>query len=284
MKTYEIKKPAAMELKEWGMDFHSLMLNDSIRMESFKKAIFEVVKQGDVVCDLGTGTGILSQWALEAGAKRVYGIDFNKKILETAKLNLVEFGERFIPLFGNSLNIQLPEKVDVIISETIGNFADNENCILYLKDAKYRFLKSDGVMIPSNLKQVLVPVHSPGLSQQIEKLDLALNYYETVIPKKDYVADPVAVNQFNFELDNLVEYQKEFSVQLNKNLPVTGFKGWFVAQLSPNIILDTEEVKEDSSWNHCYFPTQEQLMVNGKIKISFQKKESNYWINIESIQ
>jgi len=283
MKTYEIKKPAAMELEGWDMDFHLLMLNDSIRMESFKKAIFEVVKQGDIVCDLGTGTGILAQWALEAGAKCVYGIDFNKNILETAKSNLVKFGERFIPLFGNFLNIQLPEKVDVIISETIGNFADNENCIFYLKDAKCRFLKSDGVMIPSNLKQVLVPVHSPELSQQIENLNIPLNYYETVIPKQDYIAHPIVVNQFNFELDNLVEYQKEFSFQSNINLPVTGFKGWFIAQLSPNIILDTEEVQADSSWNHFYFPMQEQFIVNGEIKISFQKKEDNYYINTESI-
>lgn len=281
MKTYEIKKPAAMELEEWDIGFHSLMLNDSVRMESFKKAIFEVVKKGDIVCDLGTGTGVLAQWALEAGAKCVYGIDFNKNIIELAKLNLIEFGERFIPILGNSLDIELPEKVNVVISETIGNFADNENCILYLKDAKHRFLKSGGVMIPSNLEQVLVPVHSPRLSRQIEKLNLSLNYYETVIPKQDYVANPITVNQFNFGLDNLVEYQKEFSVQLNNDLSITGFKGWFIAQLSPNIILDTEKVKTDSSWNHFYFPTQEQFMTNREIKIFLQKKENNYHISIQ---
>ncbi len=45
------------------------MLDDQIRMAAYKNAIQEVVKPGMVVLDLGTGTGILGLWALQAGAK-----------------------------------------------------------------------------------------------------------------------------------------------------------------------------------------------------------------------
>jgi predicted RNA methylase len=139
MKTYEVKRPAAFDLDSWDESFHDLMLNDSVRMDTYKKAIKEQVRQGDVVVDLGTGTGILAKWALEAGADKVYGIEFNEKTLAIAKNNLSYFGDKFIPILGNSLNVNLPEKADIIISETIGNFADNESCVLFLKDAKKRF-------------------------------------------------------------------------------------------------------------------------------------------------
>lgn len=270
-----------MELNEWDMEFHNLMLNDSVRMQSFKKAIFEVVQSGDVVCDLGIGTGILAEWALEAGASKVYGIDFNKKMIDTAKDKLSKFGDKFIPLLGNSLDIELPERVDVLISETIGNFADNENCVEFLKDAKQRFLKIDGIMIPSALEQMLVPVHSPSLVESI-KLQKPLNYYETVIPKGDYLSDPILVNKFDFEQNNPVEYDKEFIIKLNKNDLITGFKGWFIAQLSLSVILNTEEVGEDSSWNHFYYPISE-TKIDGEVKISIRRdREQNYSITIKN--
>lgn len=271
-----------MEVLEWDMEFHNLMLNDSVRMQSFKKAIFEVVKRGDVVCDLGTGTGVLAEWAFEAGASKVYGIDFNQKMVDIAKDKLSKFDDKFIPLLGNSLDIELPEKVDVLISETIGNFADNENCVEFLKDAKQRFLKTDGMMIPSTLEQMLVPVHSSKLAESIQS-QKSLNYYETVIPKGDYLSDSILVNKFDFEKNNPSEYDKKFIIQLNRNNSITGFKGWFVAQLSPSVILNTEEVGEDSSWNHFYYPIKE-IHIDKEIQISIRRdRNSNYLITTEDI-
>ena len=55
----------------WGDDFHALLLGDELRMRAYAQAIHEVVEPGMVVLDLGTGTGILARWALEAGAHRV---------------------------------------------------------------------------------------------------------------------------------------------------------------------------------------------------------------------
>jgi protein arginine N-methyltransferase 1 len=105
MKTYEVQKPAALEIDVWGEAFHKTMLEDTQRMKAFEDAIKEVVIPGSVVVDLGTGTGILAKWALEAGAARVYGIEVNSSILDIALSNLSGFGDRFIPMLGNSLHI-----------------------------------------------------------------------------------------------------------------------------------------------------------------------------------
>jgi type I protein arginine methyltransferase len=50
------------------------MLKDSIRMESYTKAITETCKD-KIVLDLGCGTGVLSTLAIKAGATKVYAID-----------------------------------------------------------------------------------------------------------------------------------------------------------------------------------------------------------------
>jgi protein arginine N-methyltransferase 1 len=51
------------------------MLADQVRMESYQRAIHEVVKKGDVVADIGTGSGILSFFAVQAGGRKVFAIE-----------------------------------------------------------------------------------------------------------------------------------------------------------------------------------------------------------------
>lgn len=283
MKNYEVKRPSALDLNSWSSEFHEVMLNDTERVEAFREAIREQVKEGDVVVDLGTGTGVLARFAFEAGASKVYGIEFNETILEEAKKNLVEFGNKFIPILGNSINVELPEKADVVISETIGNFADNENCVLYLKDAKRRFLKKDGVMIPSQIDQVIVPVNAPEVDRQISKLD-SLNYFETVIPKTDHVASPIKVHEFVFDEDEDVEYDRKTVFHLKKNSIITGFKGWFVAKLSDTVEINTEEVRGDSSWNHFYMPVEPlECKSDTDIRVWIKKHNGNYKITYKTL-
>lgn len=283
MKVYEVKRPAALDMNSWGQDFHDIMLADTQRMSAFRSAIHSQVRQGDVVVDLGTGTGILAKFAFEAGASKVYGIDFNKDILETAKQNLSEFGSKFVPVLGNSLNIELSEKADVVISETIGNFADNENCVLFLKDAKSRFLKEGGIMIPSRIDQMLVPVNTPDVDNKITDLD-RIDYFETVIPKSDHVANPVKVHEFAFDEGEDVEYDRKVTFHLDKESAITGFKGWFVAKLSNDVTINTEEVGNDSSWNHFYMPAKRlECKTDTNIQTWIKKHNGNYKITYKII-
>ena len=53
------------------------LLLDRERCDRFREAIHAAVKSGDVVVDVGAGTGLLSFFAAEAGAKRVYAIEMS---------------------------------------------------------------------------------------------------------------------------------------------------------------------------------------------------------------
>lgn len=57
------------------IDYHQSMLRDETRMQSYLRAILQVVKPGDVVQDIGSGKGILAHFACMAGAKRIYAVE-----------------------------------------------------------------------------------------------------------------------------------------------------------------------------------------------------------------
>ena len=101
-----------------GLAFHRLLLEDSVRTESFRRAIAKVVKEGDVVVDLGAGTGILSYFACQAGAARVYAIE-SDSIIEVARLVARQNGmdDRITFIKESSWMTNLPEHVDVVVSE-----------------------------------------------------------------------------------------------------------------------------------------------------------------------
>ena len=58
----------------------------------------------------------------------------------------------------HSTEMDDPPRVDVVVSETLGNYAFEEHIAETLNDARRRFLKPGGVIIPARLEQVVAPV------------------------------------------------------------------------------------------------------------------------------
>ena len=154
---------------------HVLMLNDRIRTSAFLAAIREVVRPGDVVVDIGTGTGVLAIGAARAGAARVYAIE------STAIADVAEdvfatsgVGDRITLVRGWSSEVVLPERADVLISETIGNDPMNERLLEIARDARRRLLKPGARYIPGHVAVFGLPVTIPGdrLSRRVATPDV----------------------------------------------------------------------------------------------------------------
>ena len=98
-----------------GLAEHEEMLSDSVRVDAYHRAIRRNVRPGDVVLDLGTGTGLLAFLASRAGARKVYAVehsDFIEVAEEIARHNgftNIEF------VRANSREFTPPEPVDVVI-------------------------------------------------------------------------------------------------------------------------------------------------------------------------
>ncbi|OGQ23468.1 MAG: hypothetical protein A3I05_08025 [Deltaproteobacteria bacterium RIFCSPLOWO2_02_FULL_44_10] len=129
---------------------HAHMVLDPYRTEPLVQAIEKTVKPGNLVLDIGTGIGILALVAARAGAKQVFAIDVDGESLELARFFAKQHNleKKITFLEGLSFDLELDERVDVILCETIGSACFDENILATLYDAKKRLLKRSGKIIP----------------------------------------------------------------------------------------------------------------------------------------
>ena len=120
-------------LEEYGTLYDHLgMLSDHERMRAYHDAIRLNPShfKDKVVLDVGTGTGVLAIWAAQAGARRVFAVEGTSVALHAETMAKAHgFGGVIEVLRGRMEDVQLPEPVDVIVSEWMGYFLLRESMI-----------------------------------------------------------------------------------------------------------------------------------------------------------
>jgi predicted RNA methylase len=96
-------------------------LIDEDRTMAFESAIRNAIREGDVVVDMGSGTGILALFAAKAGASKVYAVEYDANNPSTLSNVFQSNGcaDRIQIIQGNVCDLALPEAVDVIVGEMI---------------------------------------------------------------------------------------------------------------------------------------------------------------------
>jgi hypothetical protein len=232
------------------LDEHQQYLSDQTRVSAFRQAVGEVVKPGDVVLDLGAGTGILGLLACRAGARRVYAIDAGGVIELARELSRANgFQDRIVFIKGMSTRVDLPERVDVVLADQIGAFGLEAGLLEYFSDARERFLKPNGVMIPSRLELYLAPVECPELSDQVEfwnespagfdfrpARSLAANTsYPAKFGPDHLLGGPALLASLDLSMATPPALHLEACVTTIREGTLHGIGGWFSAQLSKSI-------------------------------------------------
>ena len=141
---------------------HARMLHDDRRTGDYLTALVAAVRPGDVVLDIGTGSGVLAVAAARAGARRVYAVEASD-IAEVAgrvfAANGVTDTVTLVP--GWSRQIELPEPADLLVAEIIGNEPLEEEILETTLDARHRLLKPDARLIPHTLTLLVRPLRLP---------------------------------------------------------------------------------------------------------------------------
>ncbi|XP_034411426.1 histone-arginine methyltransferase CARM1-like isoform X2 [Cyclopterus lumpus] len=140
-----------------GYQFHSCLsqhqslLQDYLRIATYQRAILlnESDFKDKVVLDVCCGSGILSFFAVQAGATRVYAVESNPMAKYTKILVQNNcLSERIRVLEGKVEEISCPDMVDVIISEPMGYMLLNQKLMESFLHAR-KWLKPNGLMFPS---------------------------------------------------------------------------------------------------------------------------------------
>src|ERR1700751_2126019 len=124
----------------YSLEQFAAMFADRVRMDAYIAAIEKAVRPGDTVVDLGCGPGIFALLACKGGARRVYAIDVNGVIEFGRHLAAVNgVADRIHFLRGDSRQIHLPERADVVISDIRGVLPLFSQALSTLQDARNRF-------------------------------------------------------------------------------------------------------------------------------------------------
>jgi protein arginine N-methyltransferase 1 len=233
-----------------SIDDHRRFLDDPPRLDAFARAIAEMVRPGDVVADLGCGTGILALLACRAGASRVYAIDktgiaaFARRIADDNG-----FGDRVIVWRGHSHRVDLPERVDVVLSDMVGGIGFIKDGTDTLADARRRWLKPHGRIMPETSTTWIAPIeqdelhgHIDAWSAPVRGIDMsalrrpaANTHYPHFFEPADLLAPGAPVIECDHRQDCPEVVRGTASFTIARAGRLHGLAGWCTAQLSPSV-------------------------------------------------
>ena len=139
---------------------HHHMLSDELRVDAYRAAI-ERYCDGRRVLEIGCGTGVLSLFAARAGALSVDAIEESTIAEAAAELFAANsFGGRITLHRGNSRDVRLDQRPEVLIHELFGTDPFEENLLPALADARERLLAPDARFLPARLEVACVGIDS----------------------------------------------------------------------------------------------------------------------------
>ena len=269
-------------------DFHHSMLTDEVRTSSFLKAIMEAVEPGDVVVDIGSGTGVLSLFAAMAGASHVYSIE-REPVIEVAKEIAARNGLSDVITFisGTSREIEIPERADVLMTETIGNVGFDEGIFTWVTDAKKRFLKHNARIVPCHVDAIASLVSVPRDFRRIGTwcdplctLDFAPltrivlnNLLWTDLSPAAIVTRPTVIFGTDFA-GGSADLAGTVRVEAIKDALVHGIGLWFRADLTSNVSITNAPPNVVPSWEQAFLPLDEPIEVAAGDHLRFNVSSS----------
>lgn len=250
------------------LDVHRRMLADTHRLEAYGRALSEVAS-GRVVLDAGTGSGILAALAARAGASRVYGVD-QAEIVALGREVMARSGlsDRVTLIRGDMRTADVPEPVDVLVTETFGAFALAEGAMADVAACAERLLAPGGRVLPQAIQLWLAPVHDPAVLQEVmgpfdqPGLDLsplveaAWRRGVTMPVEPGALAHPGAMlARVPFpgggaEVEGALRFTGLAAGEL------VGLVGWFVLELTDAVHLPTGPADPLTHWQQVFLPME----------------------------
>lgn len=254
------------------LELQRKLLGDRVRNAAFHKALKKAITpQKSVVLDVGSGTGFLSFLAEKLGAKECWLVESGDVGILAERLAAANGMKACQFVHAHSDDVPLP-KADVIVSETLGNYALEEGIIATMNGAR-DYLKKDGSLIPRSVRQFACPVTSPRLQREIDVwnvgygIDMAAarrvslqNMYVKTLKKTDLLNGGKAAKPWDdvdFAMENQDVREGVLQWTMKKKATVHGIALWWESILSPGVKLSTSPLAKPTHWEQIYLPLLE---------------------------
>jgi hypothetical protein len=285
----------------YGLAFLNIaILDDPVRKRTFIEAIDEVVRPGDIVLDLGTGSGVLAVAAARAGAQHVYAIEPARSgdlAARVAEHN--GYADRITFIRGWSSTLELPQRATVLTTDIVGNDALDMVIWEAVQDARERLLTPDARLVPSRFDAVLYLVDIPAEDLGRHRMqpahvqrwrswygmdftpmldadrDRVAGFYERpeVVQRWQRMSEPAPA--FTVDLHDPVRvFANDVTLTASTDGTVTGAVLFFTAQLGPTTSLCTAPW-EGSDRSHWYtagwaFPEPRKVTVGDRLHLRYR--------------
>jgi protein arginine N-methyltransferase 1 len=254
------------------IEYHRTLIADQVRNEAFFSALKSAIVPGkSVVADIGAGTGLLGLMAAKLGAKEVFLFETAEVAAVAAAVLKANKAKRCHLIPCHSTEFQDKLAVDIIVSETLGNYALEENIIATLADARQRFLKPGGTVIPNRIIQYVAPVVSPRIDSELRAwkrvghgLDLSvaqtmsLNnaYVRALQPGEvlDGCRSAMVWDEIDLTSETKSKRRGEAEWRLSRPAAIYGFSTWWKAELTGAVGFSTGPLSPRTHWEQLYFP------------------------------
>lgn len=234
------------------LDIHEEMLKDRTRTLAYKNAIMgnQEAFEGAIVLDVGCGTGILSLFAVQAGAKQVYAVDASD-MADHAKKIISDngFADKVTVIKGKIEEVEGIPQVDIIVSEWMGYFLVYESMLESVLFARDKFLKPEGQIYPSAARMYLNIFQWPeyyeekvGFWDQVYGINMSslqalakkLNFRDPVIEcltPENEISSSVKIRILDLRtisVDDVMQpWSSSFYFRLHGTADCLGFFSWF---------------------------------------------------------
>ena len=251
--------------------FHATMVLDQVRVRAYAEAIRRVVRPGDVVVDIGTGSGVLAVIAARAEARRVFAIErgasahLARRVVDDNGLSQVVEVVR-----GEAREVRLPEPPTVLVSETMGNLGIDEGLL-----ALYALLAQQCApgfrVVPSRVEPTAALLADTSLADEFRALGdvagvdlrslrapLAHRVLSHRLREADLASEPGALGSFRPGVDTLPGALSA-TLRATRRCEVNAIGGWFRAERAEGLWLDTGPRSTPTHWQHVVFPLEPAL-------------------------
>jgi len=253
---------------------YAQMISSRRRVELYTEALRQDLREGDVVCDLGTGLGPFAILAAQMGARRVYAIEPNDAIKTAAEIAEASGCADKIEFFQDlSVHVSLPEPVDLIISDLHGTLPFHGAHIPALVDARRRFLKPAGRLIPQGDSLWLSVVCSEKLyKRHVEPwaeapgIDFApLRRHFLRQPSRcratvqQLLPEKFAWGRLDYRTIENPSHQGSVSWRIEQPATGYGLCLWFDGELTPGVKFSNSPDSPPLPYSHLFLPWEEPL-------------------------